>query len=248
MINQRSRLASIFLFACVLSTANAQEADASDDGGFLQILGAIASQINFGIGIPTTASKSDPTKVGDVVGRDLAMWGAGMLGHLGVYDGNSIVQAGPNGTSNTIHYESLQDFKNATSYWGTATANIPGSYVVTKCFTYDCSPNNNSQYSQVSPRSAIAKRAYQIYLIGADYTMFDSYVEAIPAEKSFPYPAQRGRYRCDTFVTSLLYASRDSDFLFYTDASVNLWIDRTNQLRNMSRTPTIVFDTINGFK
>lgn len=249
MIRYRHCLVTLILFGSMFSTANAQEVDLSDDGGFLQILGAIAGKINFGIGIPTTASKSDPTKVGDVVGRDLAVWGAGMLGHLGVYDGNSVVQAGPNGTPNTIHYESLQDFKNATSYWGKASANIPEYYFVTNCFTYTCIYTaNGSENTKVQSRSAIAKRAYQIYLIGADYTVFDSYVEAEPA--AYLYPASRGRYRCDSFVASVLFASivSKAGYGVNNDSSISLWVQRAKQLINMPKTPTTVFDTVNGFQ
>lgn len=197
-------------------------------------------------------SPNDPKKVGDIVGRDLAFAGVGYLGHLGVYDGSQVVQVGPPVSgNNAVHYESLQSFKNTrtssgsyVAYWGAASTPIADGGIA-KCFKAYCK-TNPYEYEVTIARTAVSKRAYQIYLIGADYTAVATRVRALPASEN--RAASRGMYRCDTFVLDLLEESQS-----YLTATTILsqaqqtWISRYDTLIRGIWTPGTIFNTVKGF-
>lgn len=201
---------------------------------------------SIGADIPTT----DPKYAGDVVGRDLDVKGFGWLGHLGIWDGTRVVEAGPdNGNGNAIHLTSLNDFKKTSPYWGTASANIP-NYTVLACFEARCTNYSVQPWGQVqktTSRLAIAKRAYQSYLIGADYTVFPDYTPTDPGD--YFHPAKRGVYRCDTFVLDTLDITINNlNFLF--DVPINLtWRSKLMSLfyPGTPITPTILFNKLKTF-
>lgn len=195
---------------------------------------------------------SDPTNIGDVVGRDLAFTGAGFLGHLGIFDGSQIVQVGPPVSgNNAVHYESLQQFKNTLTttgsiaqYWGTAHTPIADGSIFA-CWQTTCIGTTKAETT--TARVAVAKRARQIYLIGADYTSTAYTVWAAPGGGSVP--PRRGSYRCDTFVSSALYPSGNygTNTTVYTQQQ-RTWADRAYDLMTGATTPSYIFNKIKDYK
>lgn len=193
----------------------------------------------------------DPTNIGDVVGRDLAFTGAGYLGHLGIFDGSQIAEVGPPASgNNAVHFVSLQSFKNTATttgsiaqYWGAAHTPIADGAIY-GCWQAICKPNT---FETTIPRVAIAKRARQIYLIGADYTITAHFVSA--ASGRISQPPRRGSYRCDTFVSDVLFESAryDTTTTIFTQPQ-RTWYERSISLLNGATTPSIVFNTIKNYK
>jgi hypothetical protein len=86
---------------------------------------------------------------------------------------------------------------------------------------------------------ALAGRANQIYLIGADYTLDFYSTIALP---SYPgQPAVRGRYRCDTFVMDV-FASTQGWNMYH--AIPALWQTRMTNLMNGTKTPSNVWNAL----
>jgi hypothetical protein len=196
----------------------------------------------------------DPVYSGDVVGRDLNYPTLGWLGHLGIWDGGNVVEV-VSGDARAIRFVSLSAFKSLTRYWGTASANIPNFYVY-GCYQLDCYadwvlvPGGTTEI--VASRYAIAKRAYQAYLIGADYTISEYYLSARPAYYAPLYPPRRGLYRCDTFVIDMLAESAYpiSGYWWYENSqSIDWnWRSRFDSLKNGTITPSAVFDKLKTFR
>ena len=190
---------------------------------------------------------SDPALAGDVVGRDLNYPLLGWFGHLGLWDGARVVEV-VSGTANAIRLTTLSTFKSTSTYWGTASANIPNYYVY-GCFSALCQNwwlAPEGQVEMVRTRFAIAKRAYQAYLIGADYTVTAQYVRARPGDGY--YPAIRGSYRCDTFVLDMLYASIEGGYYgsYWDNYRANVdptWEQRWNAL-SWTIAPRAIFDKL----
>lgn len=81
------------------------------DDGNLVVYSATGTPLwNIGVDTPL----EDPSMPGDVVGRDLTYMG--FLGHLGIWDGNKVLEANTGGNS-AIRYVTLNQFKTATTYW-----------------------------------------------------------------------------------------------------------------------------------
>lgn len=178
--------------------------------------------------IGADASPLDPTKSGDVVGRELDVNGAESLGHVGLWDGDQVIQV-MKGESKTVQLATLNQFKGAmpNGYWGKATFNIPWSFTKLRCYEPYCSVN--WQYTYEENRRAIAKLAYQAYVLGADYTLTKEYT---PPRYGSPYQsAQRGVFRCDTFVYYALEVSRQYRYTASPTAAEALWTSRLDQLR-----------------
>lgn len=200
----------------------------------------------------TDPAFGDPAKVGDVVGRDLAFTGAGYLGHLGVWDGSQIFEAGPpaSGSTNAIHITSIFDFKhtptntggNAT-YWGTATYNIPaGNITMTSCWEPSCTNYPTATVTAAS-RYSVALRLMQIYRIGADYTAGAAYTRSLPSWQ--PLPMQRGVYRCDTLVVDAL---QQTTFWVGPNSAQSTWTARWNDLNNGAKTPSNIYNKLKTFQ
>jgi hypothetical protein len=134
----------------------------------------------------------DPTLPGDVVGRKLNVPLAGFLGHLGLYDGKSMVWEADAGYQNAIQLLSLNQFKGLTdTYWGAASPNIPSGMSQKGCFLRYCNSANDFQQFEM-------RNAYGAYLVGADYT-FTVRVTQPRWGNAISAPV-RGVFRCDTFV------------------------------------------------
>lgn len=188
-------------------------------------------------------SPSDPTKVGDVVGRDLAVPGGSYLGHTGLWDGGQVVEAHSE-DYNTIRMVSLQSFKSASPYWGKASPNIADGLMESRCYLSWCS-TNGSNHEIVEARVAAAKTSFQAYLLGADYTKTASYVAPQFADQY--RPAKRGVFRCDTFIIYVLETTT-SYRLYPRTAAQNLWRDRFFSIYDGNITPKVLFDKLKTFQ
>lgn len=174
---------------------------------------------------PDNSGKGNPTKAGDVLGRNLNAPLGDQVGHIGIWDGSRVIEALGYNSINALAVSSLESFKSAagpSGYWGVASPNVP-YYTYSGCFSTYCLSNTPLEY--VTSRYALARRAYQAYLIGADYTLSAFYTQAWPSF-SANYLPQRGMYRCDTFVFDVY----ESVSYFSTP----LWKSKLNELRNMS--------------
>lgn len=183
-----------------------------------------------------------PTKSGDVVGRDLAVTGLGWLGHIGLYDGDQIFEAfNPSHSGeNAIRIVSLADFRSASSYWGKVSPAIPNGILVPACYEYYCHTSNVTQY-QV--RTGIARRARQVYLIGADYTT-TTYVR-VAAYADQNRRAVRGQYRCDTFVESIYRF--ESYYAGQNSKSQTDWYNFVHD-RNSGISPAILYERLGKYQ
>lgn len=220
-----------------------------DDGDLVVFSPGPSVRVLWSLG--TDSVFGDPKNVGDVIGRDLASTGAGLLGHLGIWDGKEVFNVGPptNG-NNAVHIDSLFDFKHiltntgtVATYWGASTFKIPpGTIHMTGCWETSC-PIAGS-IATADARYSIALRLMQIYRIGADYTITAYYQRSLPPWGN-RYPGQRGLYRCDTFVIDAL---RQSTYYHYPTSEQSTWINRWNNLNDDAKTPSFVFDKLKSFQ
>lgn len=184
------------------------------------------------------ASDDGPSAVGDVVARDLAYLGLSFIGHTGMWTGSNIAEV-VSGRANAVRYVSWQDFKTTSKPWPTARPNVP-NHLIYYCFTTSCQYYNSAyNYTGVSARMALARRANQIYLIGADYTLSGFYTIADPALPG--QLATRGTYRCDTFIVDV-YASTQGWNLYHTIPVA--WQTRMTNLFNAPKTPWYVWNAL----
>ena len=158
-----------------------------------------------------------PRNPGDVVARDLAVTGLGNFGHVGLFDGRKVLQA-MGGDTTVIQAVDYYNFwtKDPVN-WPTVFTNIP-SHTVTSCYGASCAiidpPYGQSDLSTFYANVAIAQRARQIYLIGADYTLTAFVRVAQPTymddrRSMLGQPAVRGMYRCDTYLMDAFVVSDD---------------------------------------
>jgi hypothetical protein len=188
--------------------------------------------------IGTDANYGNPTKIGDVLGRDLNVPGMSWAGHLGIWQGQNVVDVRPPATSggNAVYLTTVEAFKTASNYWGVASADIPFGYIREYCYKPYC---NWSENISVTARDSIGRSAYLAYLIGADYTVSSTFLGTFSATPE--QPAQRGVFRCDTFIIHALARST-----VYTTATAeqNRWITQYNNIRLGTITPPTVFDKL----
>jgi len=166
------------------------------------------------------APRPDPTKIGDVVGRELDTKVGALLGHVGMWDGKNVVEV-LNVPKNAVNYNTLANFKSRTVYWGSVSPNIP-NYVVYNCFKVNC-PNTilapKGVVETVSSRLALYRYARQQYEIGSNYTIKPNYERAYPADPA--YKARRGTYRCDTFILAVYSSTIPFGNSYQTGRPVN---------------------------
>jgi hypothetical protein len=142
-----------------------------------------------------------PRNPGDVLGRD---YQGSYIGHLGIWSGKHVVEMtgekNPNNPYPALVATNLGMFATATKPWGAVNAKFPYGLVVKKCFARFCS----GDWGRVTlgAADAVAARAEQIRLIGADYTTSPLYRSAREGKDSSSdyWPALKGSYRCDTLV------------------------------------------------
>jgi hypothetical protein len=210
---------------------------AAQDDGNLVIYGSGRALWNIG----ADAAAGDPQLAGDVVGRDLAISGLGSLGHTGMFDGSAVVEVLNQG-GNAIQYETLASFKSRSAYWGTASPNNP-DHLLNKCFKTACL--QATDFEDVHARLALVKRAFQAYLIGADYTYGWYYTSAKPMIPT--YPAQRGLYRCDTFIVNVYEKTADDEGYPSIYPVPQIWLDRNRDLKQGDMLPVNLFNKMKGW-
>ncbi|WP_159917469.1 hypothetical protein [Pantoea sp. 18069] len=157
-----------------------------------------------------------PRNIGDIVGRDLNYVSLGWAGHIGVWDGSSVIEVLDERGYNKVYKNSWENFKSRSKAWDTVHPKYPGHMIKT-CWINDCDVNQ-SRFAgmKVSAQQAVVYRATQVYMIGADYTITAGFTTAEPVMKDYNDPrwrrkAIRGKYRCDTFVYDAFRASTDID-------------------------------------
>lgn len=217
------------------------------DDGNLVIYNGAKPLWNIGADID---SRRDPSSPGDVVGRDLDVSGVGFLGHVGIFDGDNVIEALNEG-SNSIHINSLENFKSKTTYWGTAFPKIPNGNAY-YCFAEHCTNfllKPQGQVEKISNRLAITRRARQAYLIGATYTLSPDYKSAWAGDYS--HLPLRGKYRCDTFVFDILMitSSLTNYNNNYHEPIDNKWDKKLSSLIEFGAVhlPRVFFDKIKNF-
>ncbi|MET4577049.1 hypothetical protein [Ottowia thiooxydans] len=215
-----------------------------------------------------------PSIEGAVVGRDLDMKGFGKYGHLGIWDGSHVIEMLNEGGKNKVKRSSWEDFIGRTKVWPIAYPKIPegggvfrgGDFKVAGCFGVSClskgsalptGPNIEGVYTTLSPREAVVKRAYQIYLIGSAYTITAHIEKVFPGKVTYTYshcnpygkgggncPMRvvvnpvTGKYRCDSlvldaFATSVIPnwgSSVDAEYLIFNDRGYKAWRQRMELL------------------
>ncbi|MEM5278000.1 hypothetical protein VSR17_23560 [Cupriavidus taiwanensis] len=174
---------------------------------------------------------ANPVSAADIVGRDLDMIGLGGVGHVGIWTGNLVIEA-LNTSGNAINTNSLFDFKSRTRYWGAVFVDglekMPSQRM--------CTDASCSYLVALGMKEAIIQNALVIKQIGADYTVADGYISALPACSppacaSYRRPV-RGLYRCDKFVVDA--------FAPLSNVNLELWnvMSRTNR-------PSMLFSSFN---
>lgn len=157
-----------------------------------------------------------PRAPGDVVARDLAVPGIGALGHVGIWDGSSVIEMLNEGYGNKIFINSWGNFKSRSTPWHTAYPNFP-RHTIKTCWGSTCDINSNRpDQLTFNAQEATFRRAFQVYLIGSDYTITRVYSTAEPAmvdytDRRWTRPPRRGTYRCDTFIYDAFRATTDLD-------------------------------------
>ncbi len=66
--------------------------------------------------ITTPAFAGNPKATGDIVARDLQIYGLGWAGHVGMWTGSKVLEV--LNESRVIQQNSLSNFKNRSAYWG----------------------------------------------------------------------------------------------------------------------------------
>lgn len=191
-------------------------------------------------------------RVGDVLGRDLAVPFLGWIGHVGLWEGDAVAEAMPGQpVHQAIRLSALENFNQVSASWGTAAISLSDYTVM---YPWNCIESWCSLYSprlRLSNREAIKQRIHQIIKIGADYSDTAVYERMVHAEPGSEYgPRRRGLYRCDTFVWDAIMGGAFATD--YSDAPKRKWIDLLFDLRygtsNPERTPRSLFNAIRAFR
>lgn len=170
-----------------------------------------------------TASKfgKDPADQADIVGRDLHVPLANVLGHVGLWTGSMVIEA--LSQSPAIVQNTLQDFKTRSPYWGAVYAQnwhwLP---------TVDLPTTIRPPYAYLKfiAKEAAIQRAILVQSIGAKYTMSPypdiAWIQECNGQRCVG--PKQGKYRCDTFVKDAYLAAGVERLKFSpTDTPSMLW-------------------------
>lgn len=139
----------------------------------------------------TLASSSvlagDPKVAPDVVGRDLNVTGFGALGHVGIWNGSSVIEV-LNVTNKVVQSNTLSSFKNASKYWGAKYGIAP-----TKGLAITSAAWAQRQYSPTYTLTAMWQEGGSFQSGCAKYGTGGKCLAPI-------YSLIKGKFRCDTFV------------------------------------------------
>jgi hypothetical protein len=191
----------------------------------------------------------NPKLGGDVVGRSLSVpFPGSVAGHIALWDGGNVVEV--LNEPQVVQYNSLSYFKSRSDYWGAASPNIP-IYYVRGCYNDGCGQANGNGYQTVTGRINSIYRAFQIYVLGVDYTHTAIYTRAQPRYYDTNSPIVKGVYRCDTFVFDTYnpngIATRDGqDFNNLTPAQNN-WLHFVYQDLGNGFIPSLMFSKLKNY-
>lgn len=217
-------------------------------------LGKIA---DFGCYVYPQDCVPEPKSSGDIVGRDLSIPLLDWAGHIGIYDGANVIEVLNEG-GNVVRINSYDNFKNRSQPWNPVYTKFSENHSIKSCWGSTCDlAKRSSSYVGLAARYAVAQRAYQAYLIGADYTLTAYSKEAEPKylDGTDPYwsgrPSIRGLYRCDTFVIDAFYATT-----MYGNGANNGrtitgspygWADKVVGLKFGHIIPTVILEKLRNF-
>lgn len=196
----------------------------------------------------------EPKASGDIVGRELSVPGLSWAGHIGIFDGANVIEVLNEG-GNVVKINSYDNFKDRSLPWPAVYTKFSEYHYITSCWGANCGLERNSRdYVGLAARYAVAKRAYQIYLIGADYTLSASSRQAEPRyfDREEPYwqgrPSVRGLYRCDTFIMDVFYTTATFGGQFNKVSGIpNGWDSKVSNLKSGIITPAAVFEKLKNF-
>lgn len=135
------------------------------------------------------AHAGNPSAVGDVVGRALNVSGLGWIGHVGMYDGNKVLEALNEPT--VIQKNTVSNFKGRSSYWGAKYGTWTGLY---KAIDKGA---NQANFSPTYTTTAIWKEGgYAQTCVKRNW-----YGGCIQYQMTLV----KGQFRCDTFVLYSYY-------------------------------------------
>jgi hypothetical protein len=177
----------------------------------LLVLAASAEAMTGDWGLPRKTGKN-PTDVGDVVGRDLNLAGAGFAGHVAIWDGANVIEA-LNEAPSSLKINSLDSFKRSSPYWGAVWYPPNEDQRVT---VQICTEGvwGGRPCRTVRSKFAFVEHARNAVAIGATYTFAASYTPfgygcaygySVPCNSTIM--PSRGIYRCDTFVKDIFNRS-----------------------------------------
>ncbi len=145
------------------------------------IIGTMASVLAFGA---NASFAGDPSGTGDVVGRDMAVRGLGVLGHVGMWDGSKVLEV--LNESTVIQKNTLANFKGrVTNYWGARYGKGNSPY---KAVNFGWDQRNYSPSYKWTATYQVGKWVTK--------SVWDSSKRKYVQKRVM----QTAQYRCDTFV------------------------------------------------
>ena len=180
--------------------------------GFVEQLNNSPVKIKF----PGDGIKERPYYVGDIVARNLDWPVIEGAGHIGIWDGTSVIEV--LNEPQAVQKNNYENFFKRSKVWPISRTKWPDHNVVS-CFSSACTEDfdrpraNKKSYPALY---AMIARANQIYAIGAIYVVTPYVTPAEPTvnippsrdwNKYVTWPPKKGRYRCDTFITDIMGAT-----------------------------------------
>ena len=191
--------------------------------GFLLImsLGALAETETYLSSMAYSKFGRNPADQSDIVGRDLNVPLAGVLGHVGLWTGNMVIEA-LNQTP-AIVQNTLLNFKSRSRYWGAIYFQNWNTLPLKTLPTDSRVPFN---YRNFYAKGAAVQRAYLVQQIGADYSLspFPEAAFVQECKNNLCVGPTRGKYRCDTFVKDAYLSAGAGGLRFRaTESPATLW-------------------------
>lgn len=257
---QPNKVAGIWVYRYYPKTDNYLGVSSANDVLWLQGKGdgthnsiPLGKTADYGCAVYPQDCVQEPKASGDIVGRDLSVPGLSWAGHIGVFDGANVIEVLNEG-GNVVKINSYDNFKDRSLPWPAIYTKFSEYHYITSCWSANCGLELRSpDFVGLAARYAVAKRAYQIYLIGADYTLSVYSKRADPRyfERGDPWPGRpsvRGLYRCDTFVIDTFYTTAAFGGEYNrVSGTPNGWDAKVSNLKNGVVTPAAVFEKLKNF-
>lgn len=151
----------------------------------------------------STTFAGNPSRVGDITGRNLAVTGLGAIGHIGTWNGSQVVEV--LNENPVIQFNTLSNFQNRSNYWG---ARGNGSF--SNPSYINVLANTQAQYTPsytlVPLKTTIGKQERTCNKVNSSGQCL-----------SYSTKVVRAVFRCDTFV-DYLYQSTGNGTLYSWNA------------------------------